>query len=224
MFSRRQCGFICFYFGRRGREGLCSMKRDTFAVRNDSECHAYVTISVKETTKNHQGGHAKKNKTTRINVCTARELTYSITTSRNWTPSAIGSSRIHLMSILRMAAGAKMSQLKKNPLCTMMQRIPKAGLSTTYTCHSVRASTVTTLYRSDVPAQSIVAITKHKNTTSLGHYISDISNQQKRECSSILTAALNGKHVFTTHRYFVHKQLETIRPTRIHNITIMWFC
>ena len=74
----------------------------------------------------------------------------------------------------------------------MMTNISKkAGLSMIYTCHSVRASTITTLYQAGVPTQSIVSITKHKNISSLGHYIGDLSTAQKRDCSSVLTAALN---------------------------------
>ena len=81
----------------------------------------------------------------------------------------------------------------KNTLSNMMQRISsKAGLSMQYTCHSVRASTISILYRAGVLTQSIVSITKHRNESSLSHYISGLSNAQKRECSSVLTNAFTG--------------------------------
>ena len=86
----------------------------------------------------------------------------------------------------------KNEPMGKNMMCQMMQRISKkAGLSMIYTCHSVRASTITTLYHAGVSTQSIISITKHKNTSSLGHYINDLSTNQKRECSDILSAALH---------------------------------
>ena len=79
----------------------------------------------------------------------------------------------------------------KNTLGNMMQRISKkAELSRVYTCHCVRASTITTLFWAGVSPQNIMAITKHKNISSLNHYISGMSNAQKKECSSILSGSL----------------------------------
>ena len=49
-----------------------------------------------------------------------------------------------------------------------MPRISKkAGLSKVYTCHCVRASTVTTLFHSGIDTRRICSITKHKNEASL---------------------------------------------------------
>ena len=73
----------------------------------------------------------------------------------------------------------------------MMQRISKkAGMSCVYTCHSVRASTITTLFRAGVSTQSIISITKHKSTSSLNHYIQGLSAQQKRDCANVLSTAM----------------------------------
>ena len=79
----------------------------------------------------------------------------------------------------------------KNTLSNMMQRISQhAGLSQKYTCHCVRASTITTLFQAGIPTQQIVSITKHKDTKSLGPYISDLSEAQKRGASNTLSNAL----------------------------------
>ena len=48
--------FLCFYFGRRGREGWTGMIKKTFAVGYDSENNKYVHTELTESTKNHQGG------------------------------------------------------------------------------------------------------------------------------------------------------------------------
>ena len=73
----------------------------------------------------------------------------------------------------------------KTYLGNIMQRISKkAGISQEYTCHSVRASTITTLFQGDISAQGICSITKHRIESSLKHYIADISDEQKRTCSS----------------------------------------
>ena len=79
----------------------------------------------------------------------------------------------------------------------MMQRdATKAGLSCVYTYHSVRASTITNSFHDGVSTQSIISITKHKNTSSLGHYIGGLSSGQKRECASILTATLHASEAY----------------------------
>jgi hypothetical protein len=49
--------FLCFFFGRRGREGWASMTKDTFVVQQDSEGHIYIAATKTEVTKNHPGGH-----------------------------------------------------------------------------------------------------------------------------------------------------------------------
>ena len=59
-----------------------------------------------------------------------------------------------------------------------MPRISKkAGLSKVYTCHCVRASTVTTLFLSGIDTRKICSITKHKNEASLSSYVKDMSTE-----------------------------------------------
>ena len=79
----------------------------------------------------------------------------------------------------------------KNTLSHMMQRISeKSGLSQIYTCHSVRASCIT-LFQAGV--EKIISLTRHKNTSSLKHYVSGMSSEQKEECSSILSTSVFGR-------------------------------
>ena len=58
------------------------------------------------------------------------------------------------------------------------------------TRHCVHASTITTLFQAGIPTQQIVSITKHKDPKSLGPYISDLSEAQKRGASNTLSNAL----------------------------------
>ena len=79
----------------------------------------------------------------------------------------------------------------KNTLGNLLQTISKdAKLSQVYTCHSVRATTVTTLHEAGVSEHDIINVTKHKKTTSLSHYISGMPTSQKRKCSDILKTAM----------------------------------
>jgi len=69
----------------------------------------------------------------------------------------------------------------------------KAGLSKPYTNHCVRASTVTILYQAGIDTQQICSITKHKNESTLSHYIESSSEKQKQIASNILSCAIIGE-------------------------------
>ena len=47
---------LCFYFGRRGREGWRDIKGNCFCVKTDEDGHEYICKGVTIRTKNHQGG------------------------------------------------------------------------------------------------------------------------------------------------------------------------
>ena len=84
----------------------------------------------------------------------------------------------------------------KNMLSTIMQTISrKAGLSTMYTNHCVRATTITSLFQACVDSKRICSITKHKNEATLSHYIASTTDEQKREASSVLSCSLTGGNV-----------------------------
>ena len=79
----------------------------------------------------------------------------------------------------------------KNLLVIIMKQISnKSGLSKVYTNHCVRASTVTSLYQAGIDTQQICSITKHKNESTLSHYISSTSDEQKMKASRILSNTL----------------------------------
>ncbi len=79
----------------------------------------------------------------------------------------------------------------KNPLGNIMQRISKkASLSKIYTCHSVRSSTITTLFQAGISVEKIAYLTGHKNVSSLKHYVSGMSSEQKQHCSEVLSEQL----------------------------------
>ena len=65
----------------------------------------------------------------------------------------------------------------------------EAGLSQRYTNHCIRATTATILGHSGFAPRLICAVTGHKNEASLGHYINDVTVDQRREMSKILTSS-----------------------------------
>ena len=51
---------ICFYFGRRGREGWRELTKQSFGIKKDDSGARYVTEMQTEQTKNYQGGSKQK--------------------------------------------------------------------------------------------------------------------------------------------------------------------
>ena len=184
--------FLCYNFGRRGREGWTAMTKKTFVEQEDSEGHEYIAPAHTEVTKNHQGGH----KQTNIDYSDQRMYGPGVGIYKFYisklNPKCERLFQTPLQSYQLASHWYSSEPMGKNPLGSIMKKISqKAGLSCIYTCHSVRASTITKLFQAGVSAHSIIAITKHKNISSLSHYIEDISTEQKRECSKILSAKLS---------------------------------
>lgn len=183
--------FLCYNFGRRGREGWVKMSKSTFAVNTDSEGHEYVASTSTEVTKNHQGG----NKQSQIDYDDQRmygpgvEIFKVYLSKLNPECDRLFQTPLHAYKLDDIWYSKE--PIGKNTIGKMMQRISgKAGLSQIYTCHSVRASTITRLFQAGIPTQNIIAVTKHRSTSSLSHYIEGLSSGQKRDCGEILTAAL----------------------------------
>ena len=183
---------LCLYFGRRGREGWASMNKETFSIQTDVNGEKYVTTEVTESTKNNPGG----SKQSEQDYSDQRMYGPGVEILEFYLEKLNGKiNRLWQYPVKNFLASNlvwyRSEPLGKNYLATMMQKISKnAGLSKIYTCHCVRASTVTTLFRKGISAQKIIGVTKHRSTASLGHYIDGMSTAQKKECSSVLTEAL----------------------------------
>ena len=78
-----------------------------------------------------------------------------------------------------------------NKLWTMMKDISSAdGLSRIYTNHSVRAAAITLWANAGHTNREIMAISGHRNESSLQNYHNMPSVQKLRKCSNVLTVAI----------------------------------
>ena len=182
---------LCFHFGRRGREGWAEMKKDFFTI-NESPQGDFVECSKTETLKNIQGGHKQGEQDYSENrMCgEAVEIFKFYLSKLNPGCDRLFQYPVNSFQITSDVWYAN-KPIGKNTLAQMMPRISeKSNLSKRYTCHSVRASCITTLFQAGVSADKIIAITRHKNTSSLKHYVSGMSTKQKEECSSILSSSV----------------------------------
>ena len=150
-----------------------------------------------EQTKNYQGGNKNSQQdysdqrmyetSTPLNPVAAYELYVE---KRNKDCEAFFQTPLTIFN-LEQKSWFRREAMGKNTLGTIMNRISnKAGLSQIYTCHSVRASTITILGHAGVESRLICGITKHKNESSLKHYVDEMSNEQKLKCTTTLSKAL----------------------------------
>ena len=137
---------LCYYFGRRGREGWCGMNKDTFTVKLDSESIECVAMNKTEITKNHQGGHRQRDQDYSDQRMYGEGVDIFKFYASKLNPACGRFFQTPLKVYNSDGTWFKNEPMGKNSLGSLMQKLSqKAGLSMVYTCHSVRASTVTTL-------------------------------------------------------------------------------
>ena len=185
---------LCYYLGRRGREGWRELTKNSLEFKHDDQNKDYVTIKHTEQTKNNQGGSKQKDQ----DYTDVRMYGLPGSSMDPMSSLKLMLSKLHPdCEALFQTPLAKFSKaaecwyknepLGKNSIAQLMPKISKkAGLSQ-HKAHCVRASTITRLHQAGVDAKQICAITKHKNEQSLTSYIKDTSASQKRACSDILS-------------------------------------
>ena len=187
---------LCFYFGRRGREGWRDLTKNSFKVSKDDRDRPFIYMVHTDLTKNHRGGNKQNEQdysTQKIygsqghlNIIEVFDFYIS-----KLNPKCSALFQTPLPHYTREEHWFKNEPMGKNSLGNIMKRMSrKAGLSQEYTCHSVRASTITILGHAGVEGRNICNITKHKDEKSLKHYVTNMSNDQKQACSTILSKAL----------------------------------
>ena len=188
---------VSLFWCRRGLEGQRNLKKTSFAFERDATVCPFVTMTHDETTKNHPGGISEvesfeKNGRMYKTTCTTdgySALEVFLTKlnpqcdalfqypKKNWRPSD--------------KVWYENRPLGKNKSSSLMKEISaEAGLSRTYTNHSVRATAITLWANAGLTYREIMAISGHRNEASLRSYHNQPSVNQLRKCSDVLTVAL----------------------------------
>lgn len=140
--------YLCYYFGRRSREGWAKMTKGTFSFAKDSEGHDYIYMPKTECTKNYQGG----NRQVDIDYSDQHMYGPGVEIFRYYL-SKLNMNNDRLFQHPKKAylldgEWYENKPMGKNTLSSLMKTISKkAGLSREYTGHSVRASTITKLHQ-----------------------------------------------------------------------------
>jgi integrase len=182
---------IVTHFGRRGREGLRWLKKNSFLLLTDENGKEYYEPAYKELTKNDNG-------------LMKDDIEYSgIMYSQPGDPRCPVASFKTYISKLHPASeylftypckGWKGKQewfstnvIGHNILGGMMKELSsEVGLSKVYTNHCLRATVATRLSRRGVEAHKITHVTGHRNVNSLKSYIEAPTLEERASLSSIL--------------------------------------
>ena len=184
---------LLLHFGRRGKEGLRELRKDSFQIEKDDRGRSYVTIGYNEFDKNHtaEGRQDKENK---------MQIMYS-QVGDPLCPVVSFQKYLDKLNPLQVAFFQRPKSLAcseddhwyenkplgVNTIANMMKTISKeAKLSQVYTNHCLRATTATVLANAGVSSRDICAVTGHHNEGSLKSYITATSFQKRNEMCGML--------------------------------------
>ena len=187
-------------FGRRGREGLRNLKKNSFIVLHDAKNRKYVKMAFNEADKTHHGLDSReKNKEPRMyenpdKHCPVASFEKYISKLNPECPDFFQKPLQKIKNDIWYAA----KPVGVNTLSSFMTRISKeAGLSRIYTNHCIRAYISTKLYESGFSNRAIMSVTGHRHENSLTSYVKP-SEDERVAMSNALgassTATSNQNH------------------------------
>ena len=183
---------IMIHFGRRGREGLRELRRDSFEIRVDSDGRRYAKLRYNEVEKTRNGidqnvdEHQKKmfQEEKSSDLCPVKTLELYLS---KLNPSC---SAFFQRCNPRWGDSGRWYDnmpVGKSTLGKMMSKISEeAHLSERYTNHCLRATTVTALSHAGIAPKDICSVTGHRSEVSLKHYCEEPTDEQKADMSKKL--------------------------------------
>ena len=187
---------ISLHFGRRGREGLATLKKQDFVFCRDDQNpdSEFATICFNETTKKNHGVENKQSNKEQRMYSQPGDPKCPITSLKLYL-SKLSQEDDAFFQIPRKPQTESFEsmsiwykrKLDKNSIENMMQTISKlGGLTKIYTNHSIRATACTVLAHNDIAPNDIINVTGHKDPNSLIPYVATSSNQKRKQMSEIL--------------------------------------
>lgn len=184
---------ISINFGRRGREGLRELTRESIIIKKDDKGQEYATMTFNELDKNHQNPSPKEPEKKQIlysqddsDLCPILSLKKYISKLNPKCSSFFQRPR-NLKNPALDPVWYENKSLGIHTLENMMKNISAdANLSQTYTNHCLRATTTTILGHAGVDGRNICSVTGHKNLQSLDSYIKEPTMDQRKNMCTIL--------------------------------------
>lgn len=179
---------IMLHFGRRGREGLSNMTKETFEIRQDPSGVEYVTINHNEYDKNHKKiEHEDKQQ---IMFAAPGDPLCPILSFKKYM-SVLNPKQTKFWQRPKPQGKGFIwydnSAIGKNKIAKMLSRMSeRAELSMIYTNHSLKATSATVLKEAGVTNKDICSVTGHRNPSSLDSYVRAPNLKRRHEMSNIL--------------------------------------
>lgn len=187
------------HFGRRGREGLQSLAKDSFVFKTDVKGRQYVTLNFNEADKTHHGIDSREQvKEPRMYgtgdaFCPLKSFQKYLSklnpNCNRFLQRPVRKFHCHDES----ASWYENAPLGVNKVNSFMSNLSdKAQLSKRYTNHCIRAFVMTHLHQKGFSNQAIMSLTGHRNVQSLTSYIKP-HDDEKLQISNALTYNTSSK-------------------------------
>jgi hypothetical protein len=184
---------ISLNFGRRGREGLRELTKNSIQIKTDDRGHEYATLSYNELDKTHQIQQPKDAEKKQLlyakedsDLCPIKTLKKYLAKlnpkcqSFFQRPKTLKNPETEEIWFENKSLGIHTIESFMKTMST------EAELSQIYTNHCLRATTSTVLANAGFDARNICSVTGHKNSQSLSSYVKEPTLAQRREMCSIL--------------------------------------
>ena len=184
---------ILYYTGRRGKEGLRNLTKQSFQLKKASDGVEYIQMTYNEKTKKNQGNATSASVNALHNdqnIISAQEGDLCpIRSYKKYTSLLNPNINAFFQYPSDDKKGYTAKVVGKNSLGTMMSDIAqKAKLSKIYTNHAVWKTTATAMRCSGFSLEEIAHVTKHKNIESLKHYLAGPTHEDKEKYNDALHA------------------------------------
>ena len=180
---------LMLHFGRRGREGLRGMHKDS-VIKVDGSGKSYATMAYNELSKNHQNVLTDKAHDEKESIMIEQPQRCPLQSWRLYMSKLNDRCNAFWLWPNEKYEGRYWYANRAvgvNTLADMMKVISQeAHLSCTYTNHCLRATSCTVLSDGGIHARHICKLTGHRNESSVAVYARATPIEKRREMSDIL--------------------------------------
>lgn len=182
---------LIYHTGRRGKEGLRALMKDSFVLKETPNGGQYIELSFNPVRKKNQGDEASSSYAFHNEkpIILEQEDNFNcpVNSFKHYCNMLHPNLKDFWQRPNKIRTGFDSAPLGKNTLGTMMKEISKkAELSRVYTNHEIRSTTATAMHRSDFSLKEMQNVTKHKNIQSLERYVSGPTLKDKEKYSTAL--------------------------------------
>ena len=183
---------IVYYTGRRGKEGLRDLDKNSFEIKTGSDGLDYIELTFNEKSKKNQGDQNSSGQDSLHNdhhIISAQpgNILCPVKSFKKYISLLHPETDVLFQYPSKSKKCYDKKPIWKNSLATMMKEISEdAKLSKIYTNHCIHKTRATAMKRQGFDLNEIQNVTKHKNLDSLKHYIAGPTYKEKQSYNEAL--------------------------------------